>query len=159
MMRIRTCLLVLCCNFYLGGAHTDASDLFESSKNNGIESYNVKDEERKLSLPNLMVPGDRVSAIDRASARCSTNPNLDRELSIQRTVVNYYYAIESTEKVTTNDPTGRSIIRMLEEKLFRTIRPAILWCYFDELTSTRRNLQSYDTSSLQGMATDQLLLP
>jgi len=96
-----------------------------------------------------MVPGDRVSAIDRANAKCSANPDPDREDSIKRTVVNYYYAIESTEKVTTNDSAGRSIIRVLEDKLFRTIRPAILWCYFDELPSTRRNLRNIETSFLQ----------
>mmetsp|Transcript_8734 Transcript_8734/g.21312 ORF Transcript_8734/g.21312 Transcript_8734/m.21312 type:complete len:420 (-) Transcript_8734:114-1373(-) len=130
-MRIRTCFLILCCN------------LFEKSKVNIIDGYNG------IESNNLMIPGYRVSAIDRASAKCSANPDHDRELSIQRTVVNYYYAIESTEKITTDDSAGRSIIRMLEDKLFRTIRPAILWCYFDEIPSTRRNLQSYATSSLQ----------
>merc|ERR1719463_395947 len=55
-----------------------------------------------------------------------------------------------------NDSTGRSIIRILEDKLFRTIRPAILWCYVDESTSTRRNLRSSDISSLQESETGKM---
>jgi len=91
------------------------------------------------SLADMMTPGDRVSAIDRSSAICSAD-SLSEQGEIERTVINYYYAIESTEHITTSDSTGRYIVRMLEDKLFRAIRPAILWCYFDEAQETRRNL-------------------
>ena len=90
-------------------------------------------------LADMMMPGDRVSSIDRSSAICSAD-SLSEQGEIERTVINYYYAIESAEIITTADSTGRYIVRMLEDKLFRAIRPAILWCYFDESQDTRRNL-------------------
>jgi len=148
-MRVRTCFLVLFGSFDLVGAHDNAFNHFEKSMRHAMERPRVDQTDGRLLLPNMMVPGDRVSAIDRTSAKCSANPDPGRESSIKRTVINYYYAIESTEMVTTNDSAGRSMIRMLEDKLFRTIRPAILWCYFDALPSTRRNLRSYHTSFMQ----------
>lgn len=107
-------------------------------------------EDQRQSPPNMMIPGDRVSAMDKDSAKCLTNPHPDREVAIKRTVVEYYYAIESTEKITTNEYSGRrSMVLALEENLFHEIKPALLWCYYDEVPFTRRNLRSYPSISLQ----------
>lgn len=124
---------------------------------NGVVGVEEKDRRLSLSQPNLMVPGDRVSAMDRNKAVCSANyvPNI--RAAIKPTVINYYYAVESSSELTTDDLEGRSMIRMLEEKLFRVIRPALLWCYFEEDPSTRRNLEFDGSSSLQGRVSFQLI--
>jgi hypothetical protein len=125
------------------------------------ENNDIIQDERRI-LSDMMRPGDRVSAMDRESAICSANLITDREITTEQTVIDYYYAIESSEVVSTNDSTGRSMIRELEDKLFRAISPAVLWCYYDydddnESPPTRRllsqnsPLNSGDSSSLQGM--------
>ena len=127
-------------------------------ENNGI----IQDERRMLS--DMMRPGDRVSAMDKESAICSANLITDREIATEQTVIDYYYAIESSEVVSTNDSTGRSMIRELEDKIFRAISPAVLWCYYEDnddsdnespptrrLLSHNSPLNSGDSSSLQGM--------
>lgn len=111
------------------------SDIIEM---NSISRNN--DEKHGRNLVNMMVPGDRVSSIDKSSAICTADSGDGQEVEIVRTVVDYYYAIESTDKITTKDSIGRTMIRLLENKLFRSIRPAVLWCYFDEPQNTRRNL-------------------
>ena len=104
--------------------------------------------ERKLS--NMMIPGARVSAMDRDGAVCSTQSLFGgQNVAINATLIKYYYAIESSTNFTADSAEGRSIIRMLEDKLFRVIRPAILWCYFDE-SPTQRNLLDNGLSSSQG---------
>jgi len=97
-----------------------------------------KQNERRLA--NMMMPGERVSAMDKSSAICSANSMSDPGIAIETSVVNYYYAIESAEPISTEDPTGRSLISLLEDKIYRAIRPAILWCYFDESDDTQRKL-------------------
>ena len=147
MMRNTKLLFVLlgCC----GIVRAYGSDnLLRSSGQHQNGDNHVGPDARILS--NMMMPGDRVSAMDRNSAICSADFDSNQEIAIERTTINYYYAIESTEKLTTNDSAGRSMIRMLEDKLFRSIRPAILWCYFDQSLFTRRNLDG-DPSSVQGM--------
>lgn len=99
---------------------------------------NVKQDERRLA--NMMMPGERVSAMDKSSAICSVNSMSDPGIAIETTVINYYYAIESTEPISTDDTTRRSLIDLLEDKIYHAIRPAILWCYFDESDDTQRNL-------------------
>eukprot|EP00536_Pseudo-nitzschia_multiseries_P009780 jgi/Psemu1/24257/gm1.24257_g len=91
-------------------------------------------------LVDMMMPGDRVSSIDRSTAICAADTSSQQGVEIEKTVIDYYYAIESTEEITTSDSAGRSIIRGLEDKLFRSIRPAVLWCYFDTSQGERRNL-------------------
>lgn len=86
-------------------------------------------------LTNIMMPGDRVSAMDKDGAICSADIDSDQNVEIERTEINYYYAIESTTKISTEEAAGRSMIRLLEDKLFRAIRPALLW-----FTSTNRHL-------------------
>lgn len=101
-------------------------------------------------LTNIMMPGDRVSAMDKDGAICSADIDSDQNVEIERTEINYYYAIESTTKISTEEAAGRSMIRLLEDKLFRAIRPALLWCYFDESPSFRRDLQGDNLPSLRG---------
>mmetsp|Transcript_26189 Transcript_26189/g.71861 ORF Transcript_26189/g.71861 Transcript_26189/m.71861 type:complete len:434 (+) Transcript_26189:81-1382(+) len=114
------------------------SDMFGASALSQLVG-NVERQNERI-LVDMMMPGDRVSSIDRSAAICAADSIPDQGAEMKRTVVDYYYAIQSTEKITTSDSTGRSVIRMLENKLFRLIRPAILWCYFDESQGTRRNL-------------------
>ena len=121
----------------LVGAYV-SDNLITNSRPHRNGENDIGQNERILS--NMMMPGDRVSAMDRGSAICSADFDSDQEMAIERTVINYYYAIESNEMISTDDSAGRSIIRILEDKLFRAIRPAILWCYFDQSLFTRRNL-------------------
>jgi hypothetical protein len=125
------------------------------------ENNDIIQDERRI-LSDMMRPGDRVSAMDREGVICSANMITDREIATEQTVIDYYYAIESSEVVSTNDSTGRSMIRELEDKLFRAISPAVLWCYYEEdddnespptrrLLSQNSPLNSGDSSSLQGM--------
>ena len=149
-MRSTTFVLVTFGCFGLVGAfHGD--NLLRRSKQHQNGGVIIKRKGRELSQSNIMIPGNRVSAMDRDSAICSADYDPDQEVAIERTVIDYYYAIESTAKITTNDSVGRSMIRMLEDKLFRAIRPAILWCYFEEPPLAKRNLVDDGSSSLQGM--------
>ena len=98
-------------------------------------------EQRGRQLTNLMMPGARVSAIDREGAICSADQTPNQDADITATVITYYYAIESSSEFISDNSKGRAIIRTLEDKLFRAIRPAILWCYFDEQDSRRLSLE------------------
>jgi hypothetical protein len=80
----------------------------------------------------LMRPGERVSALNRTDAVCTAGMMNDLTLPTERTVINFYYAIESTTFINTTAMSGRRIISLFEEKLFRTIHDAVLWCYYDE---------------------------
>lgn len=150
IMRNTTCFLALFGCFGLVRAD-HGKNILRSSEHHQNMAKSIKQKERMLSLSTMMMPGNRVSAMDRGSAICTAEYNSDQEVAITRTVIDYYYAIESTKNVTTDNSAGRSMIRMLEDKLFRAIRPAILWCYFDELPLTRRDLLGIDSSLIQGM--------
>lgn len=130
----------------MGAYHGD--NLLSSSKQH--QSGKTSAQHNKRILSNMMIPGDRVSAIGRDNAICAADYDPDQDAAIKRTVINYYYAIESSDEVTTDNSAGRAIIRMLEDKLFRAIRPAILWCYFDEPPSAGRNLLGDSSFSQQG---------
>jgi len=149
-MRNTTFLLVTFGCFGLVGAFYGDNLLRRSNQHQNGGNI-VKRKVRKLSQSNIMIPGDRVSAMDRDSAICSADYDPDQDVAIERTVIDYYYAIESTAKITTDDSVGRSMIRMIEDRLFRAIRPAILWCYFEEPPLAKRNLLlDNGSSSLQG---------
>ncbi len=106
-----------------------------------IESGEKFTEQRGRQLANLMKPGARVSAIDREGAICSADQMPNQDAEIKATVITYYYAIESSSEFISDNSEGRAIIRMLEDKLFRAIRPSILWCYFEEGNSRRLSLE------------------
>ena len=154
-MRSTALFLVLFgrCSNLVGAYHGD--NLLSSSKQH--QSGKTSAQHNRRILSNMMMPGDRVSAIGRDNAICAADYDPDQDAAIKRTVINYYYAIESSDEVTTDNSAGRAIIRMLEDKLFRAIRPAILWCYFDEPPSAGRNLLGDSSFSQQGMVMFQLV--
>lgn len=80
----------------------------------------------------LMMPGDRVQSLDRTKAICRADMMSDPDIPTERTIVNYYYAIESSSFINSTDADGRKLITNLEEILFWTVQDAIIWCYYDE---------------------------
>ena len=128
-----------------------------SSREHQNANHNDVQVERSLSGMTMMMPGDRVSALDRKNVICSADFNPDPEMVMGKTVIDYYYAIESSEPITTADSTGKKVIGSLESLLFKLINPTVLWCYFDQSIFTRsllsrgsHNLDSDDSSSLPG---------
>lgn len=84
----------------------------------------------------LMMPGERVSSLNRTDAICNAEMMIqDLGEPTQASVIDFYYAIESTELINTTTVAGRHIINEFEETLFTTIRDAVLWCYFVEVPS------------------------
>jgi hypothetical protein len=107
--------------------------------NNQIPSDNQS--RRSLSSSTFMGPGKRVSSLNRNDAICAAGVNMDLSMPMEETVIDYYYAIESTNNVTTTNVQGRNLVRQLEDALFFAISPAVLWCYFDEdVNIGKRNL-------------------
>lgn len=104
--------------------------------------------ERGRQLANLMMPGARVSAIDREGAICSADQMPNQDAEITATVIKYYYAIESSSEFISDNSEGKAIIRTFEDKLFRAIRPSILWCYFEEGNSRRLSIDDARRLSL-----------
>lgn len=145
-MRLTALLLLLFGCFDQVGAYGGDDGLRGSTQQ---QTREISDEQMDRKLYNMMMPGARVSAMDRDGAICSAEQISDQNAAINATVIKYYYAIESSTNVTTDNAEGRSIIRMLEDKLFRAIRPAILWCYFDESPSQRNLLDIGRLSSSQ----------
>ena len=86
---------------------------------------------RSLSS-SFMGPGKRVSSLNRNDAICAAGVNMDLSMPMEETVIDYYYAIESTNNVSTTNIQGRNLVRQLEDSLFYAISPAVLWCYYDE---------------------------
>ena len=126
-------------------------DLSRAARNLG--GNDIEPTGRMLSIQSdMMIPGPRVEAMNRTSAICTANMNGNPEVQVatERTEINYYYAIESKGNLTTVNSEGRSIIRLLENKLYRAIRPAILWCYYDTMPPSR-NLGADKTSLTRGM--------
>lgn len=153
-------LLWGCCDF--SEVHGASNNSQRKSKHHQrVERNDTIQDERILS--DMMMPGYRVSSMDRKNATCSANDdNTDRETAMKKTVIDYYYGIESSEYISTDTSIGRSIIRKLEDKLFKQISPAVLWCYYDvddESLLTRHLLSDNDQNfgsggdslSLQGM--------
>ncbi|KAG7361688.1 hypothetical protein IV203_036789 [Nitzschia inconspicua] len=97
----------------------------------------------------MLVPGPRVAILDRKEAVCSATYNYDLSVPMENTVIQYFYAIESTEIITIKDVQDSMLVRRLEETLFRAIHPAILWCYYDDSTIGKRHLEE-KTGDLHG---------
>ncbi len=147
-MRLTALVLLLFGYFDPVGAYGGDDGLRGSTQQ---QTGEIIDEQMDRKLYNMMMPGARVSAMDRDGAICSAEQISGQNATINATVIKYYYAIESSTNFTTDNAEGRSVIRMLEDKLFRAIRPAILWCYFDESPSQRNLLDIGRLSSSQGM--------
>mmetsp|Transcript_31044 Transcript_31044/g.75017 ORF Transcript_31044/g.75017 Transcript_31044/m.75017 type:complete len:507 (-) Transcript_31044:297-1817(-) len=81
----------------------------------------------------LMMPGERVSSLNRTDAICKVGMMQDLGEPSQVSVIDFYYAIESTSAINTTTVSGRRIINELEETIFATTHDAVLWCYFDEI--------------------------
>jgi hypothetical protein len=93
-------------------------------------------------LENMMAPGARVAGMDRTKAICSATYNSDFSVAMEETVVEYYYAIESSDNITLKAMDDSMLVRNLEESLFHAIHSAILWCYYDVGTVGKRNLEA-----------------
>ena len=134
-------LWLLVAGYYGVAAMKDGS---VSSLRSGSINNNVGLEEQQghRALDSMMVPGPRVAGMDRATAICSATYNYDLSVSMEETVIEYYYAIESTDNITVKDVEGSMLVRNLEETLFHAIHPAILWCYYDDSTIGKRNLEA-----------------
>lgn len=152
MRSTKVFLAFLYCLNTVGAFHgVDRSGVSKQHRN-GETTTSAKQKGRSRSLSNIMMPGERVSAMEnKDSAICSAKRDPNLRAAINPTSINYYYAIESTSELVIDSLEGRATVRMLEDKLFRAIRPAILWCYFEEPPSPGRNLLSNGMSSLQGM--------
>ncbi len=88
--------------------------------------------QRHRSLTDYMMPGDRVSGMERADAICGAQYSLNLGAAMQETDVSYYYAIESSTFINGTDMAGMTVIRALEQQLYESISGMILWCYFEE---------------------------
>ena len=86
-------------------------------------------------------PGPRVAGMDRRSAICTAGVNYDLSVPMEETFIEYFYAIDGTDNITTSDVDGTMLVRSLEETLFHAINPSILWCYYDESRVGKRFLK------------------
>jgi hypothetical protein len=102
--------------------------------------------QERRSLADMMAPGPRVAGMDRRSAICTAGVNYDLSVPMEETVIEYFYAIESVDNITTSDIEGTMLVRSLEETLFHAINPAILWCYYDESRVGKRYLKGTDNA-------------
>lgn len=127
----------------LGGSRAEEAGIAHSLHRSGSRTnFVVREPTAHRSLVNMMVPGPRVAAMDRTAAICSATYSYDLSVPMEETVVEYYYAIESSENITVNEMNGSQLIRNLEETLFHVIHPAILWCYYDNGTVGKRKLEA-----------------
>jgi hypothetical protein len=102
----------------------------------------VEEQSHRALDSNMMAPGPRVAGMDRTAAVCSATYTYDLSVPMEETIIEYYYAIESTDNITVKDLDDSMLVRSLEETLFHAIHPAILWCYYDDSTIGKRNLET-----------------
>jgi hypothetical protein len=100
------------------------------------------------SLVDMMEPGQRVADMDRNSAICSAGTDMNPTMPKNETVIDYYYAIESSQNISTSTVEGQALVLELEEAIFMKISPAILWCYYDNVNIGKRDL-SVTASSME----------
>ena len=115
-----------------------------------VDTSQITQEHRSLAEDMMMgMPGKRVAGMDRTNAVCSASISYDTSVPMEESVIEYYYAIESTYNITTSEVDGSMMVRDLEETLFHAINPAILWCYYDETNVGKRNLMERRRMTLE----------
>jgi hypothetical protein len=132
-------LWMLVSSVWVGTAMEQGSTAHSAPRNN--VNFGIDEQKSHRFLDNIMFPGPRVAGMDRTAAICSASYSYDLSVAMEETIVEYYYAIESSENITVKDTKGSMLVRNLEKTLFLAIHSSILWCYYENGTVGKRNLK------------------